>query len=53
MARTGRAIMGDHIAELGMCRLTDLKVGDKFYENDWQDENVYELIDLAIVHGRR
>lgn len=43
--------MGDHIASLGMCRLTDLKKGDKFYENDWDDGEVYELIDLTIIQG--
>jgi len=51
MGRSGRAWMGDHIASLGMSRLTDLKKGDKFYENDWDDNEVYELIDLAIVQG--
>ena len=51
MARTGRAIMSDHIAELGMCRLADLKKGDKFYGDDWDDNTVYELIDLRITLG--
>lgn len=49
--RSGRSLMGDHIESLGMCRLTDLKKGDRFYENDWDDESVYELLDLAVIHG--
>jgi len=43
--------MGDHIQSMGMSRLTNLKKGDKFYENDWNDGNIYELLDLAIIHG--
>ena len=32
-------------------RLVDLKKGDKFYPMNWEDEGVYELLDLTIIHG--
>ena len=34
-----------------MVRVVDLKVGDKFYGMDWDDEDVYELLNLKIIHG--
>jgi len=49
--KTGRQHMTDYLSDMGMCRLVDLKVGDKFYGMDWDDESVYELIDLRIIHG--
>jgi hypothetical protein len=30
-------------------RLVDLKKGDKFYAMDWDDERVYQLLDLTII----
>ena len=43
--------MNDHLKSIGMVRLVDLKVGEKFYGMDWDDEEVYELMNLKITQG--
>jgi hypothetical protein len=32
-------------------KLVDLKKGDKYYSHDWEDDSVYELLELIIIHG--
>ncbi len=45
--KTGKRYMDEFLAKKGMVRLVDLKVGDKFYNMDWQDEKIYELVNLT------
>lgn len=49
--KTNKQHMNDHFKSMGMVRLVDLKVSEKFYGMDWDDENVYELMSLEIIHG--
>jgi hypothetical protein len=49
--KTGKQYMNEFIASKGMVRLVDLKKGDKFYGHDWDDPNIYELLDLVKIQG--
>lgn len=51
MTKTGKQYMNDFLATKGMSRLTDLKVGDKFYSMDYNEDDVYELLSLTVIHG--
>lgn len=43
--------MDEYLRSKGMLRLVDLKVGQKFYTMEYDDENVYELQSLTVTHG--
>jgi hypothetical protein len=47
--KTGKAYMDDFLDSKGMLRLADLKKGQKFYDMDYSDDNVYELLSLTVV----
>ena len=53
MKKTGKQYADEHIASLGMVRVTDLKKGEKFYSMDWDDIRVFELVSLTIIHGEK
>jgi len=51
MAKSGKTYMDEFLLSKGMLRLADLKAGQKFYDMEYDDENVYELLSLTITHG--
>jgi hypothetical protein len=51
MSKTGRQYMDDHIQNLGMTRLINLKKGDKFYHFHWDDNRIFELVSLTRIQG--
>ena len=51
MTKTGKIYMDNYLQSKGMLRLADLKVGQKFYNMEYDDDNVYELLSLTITHN--
>lgn len=51
MPKNGKTYMDDFLQSKGLLRLSDLKVGQKFYAMGYDDEKVYELLGLTVTLG--